>query len=75
VPEVWFWGRDGLAVFALNLEGAAYERVPRSRLLPRLDVALLKRCVRVTSWREARQKFRAGLEAEADDLPARRFAN
>ena len=61
VPEVWFWRRDGLEIFALDPGAAAYERVPRSRLLPRLDVALLERCVRINSWREARQAFRAGL--------------
>lgn len=68
VPEVWFWRRDGLEVFALKREGDAYEQAPRSRLLPRLDIALLERCVRIPSWRAARREFRAGLEAGADDF-------
>lgn len=63
VPEVWFWRRDGLEIFALDREGSAYERVARSRLLPDLDVGLLERCVRITSWREARRAFRAGWAA------------
>lgn len=58
VPEVWFWRRDGLEILALDREGAAYERVARSRLLPELEVGLLERCVRITSWREARRAFR-----------------
>jgi Uma2 family endonuclease len=61
VPEVWFWRRDGLEIFALDREGSAYERVTRSRHLPGLDVGLIERCVRIASWREARQVFRAGL--------------
>jgi Uma2 family endonuclease len=63
VAEVWFWRRDRLEIFALGPEGGDYERVPRSRLLPRLDVGLLERCVRIPSWREARRAFRAGLAA------------
>jgi Uma2 family endonuclease len=64
VPEVWFWRRDGLELHALDSTGSAYARVARSRLLPQLDVALLERCVRIASWREARRTFRAGLAAE-----------
>ena len=64
VPEVWFWRRDGLELHALDSQGAAYARVARSRLLPQLDLALLERCVRIVSWREARRTFRAGLAAE-----------
>lgn len=64
VPEVWFWRRDGLELHALDSQGSAYVRVAHSRLLPQLDVALLERCVRIGSWREARRAFRAGLAAE-----------
>lgn len=63
VPEVWFWRSNGLEIFVLRQDGSAYERVSQSRLLPHLDVALLERCVRITSWREARRAFRAGLAA------------
>jgi len=60
VPEVWFWRRDKLEVFALGSSGN-YARGRKSRLLPGLDIALLERCVAIQSWQEARQSFRAGL--------------
>ena len=63
VPEAWFWRRNGLEIFALRPDGSSYERASQSRLLPQLDVALLERCVRIASWREARRAFRAGLAA------------
>ena len=63
VPEAWFWRRNGLEIFALRQDGSSYERVSQSRLLPQLDAALLERCVRIASWREARRAFRAGLAA------------
>jgi Uma2 family endonuclease len=63
VAEVWFWRKNALEIFALGPDASAYERVSRSRLLPRLDVALLERCVRIASWREARRAFREGMTA------------
>ena len=63
VSEVWFWRRNALEIFTLRPDGAGYERLSDSRLLPQLDVALLERCVRIASWREARRAFRAGLAA------------
>jgi Uma2 family endonuclease len=63
VPEVWFWRRSGMEIFALRPDGSGYERVSHSRLLPQLDIALLERGVRIASWREARRAFRAGLAA------------
>lgn len=62
VPEVWIWQRGALEIFALSPNGSSYERPPKRRLLPRLDIALLERCVRIESWRAARRAFRAGLE-------------
>ena len=63
VPEVWFWRKGKMEVHALLADGSAYERVQSgSRLLPGLDIALLERCVAVANWREAREKFRAGLK-------------
>lgn len=62
VPEVWIWRRKGVEIFLLRGE-AGYERSARSQLLPKLDPALLNRCVAIRSWREARQAFRAGLTA------------
>lgn len=61
IPEVWFWRRDRLELFALNATGSAYDSIPASRLLPSLDLALLERCVAIRNWQEARRTFRAGL--------------
>jgi Uma2 family endonuclease len=63
VPEVWFWRKNAMEIFALRQDGSGYDRVIQSRLLPKLDVALLQRCVGIASWREARRAFRAGLAA------------
>jgi Uma2 family endonuclease len=63
VREVWFWRRNALEISALRPDGSGYEPVSRSRLLPQLDVALLERCVKTASWREARCAFRPGLAA------------
>ena len=63
VPEVWFWRANGLNLFALCQDGSAYEQVSHSRLLPKLEVALLERCVRIASWQQARREFRTGLAA------------
>lgn len=63
VPEVWLWRREGLEMHALREDGSGCGRVSRSGLLPQLDVALLERCVRMESWREARRAFREGLAA------------
>jgi Uma2 family endonuclease len=60
VPEVWFWRRQALEIFALRGDGSAYEPVSRSRLLPDLDIGLLERCVLIRSWQQARRTFRAG---------------
>jgi len=60
VPEVWIWREHRLEIHALSA-GGQYEPTPNSRLLPKLDKALIDRCVAIRSWREARQEFRAGL--------------
>ena len=39
VPEVWFWRRNALEIFALRPDGSSYERVSQSRLLPQLEAA------------------------------------
>lgn len=66
-PEVWFWRRDKLTVFALREDRSAYEESSAgSRLLPGLDLRLLERCVAIPSWQEARRAFRAGLAQGAD---------
>jgi Uma2 family endonuclease len=63
VPEVWLWRRGGLKIHLLSADGSDYKQADCSRLLPKLDIALLERCVAIRSWREARQAFRAGLAA------------
>jgi Uma2 family endonuclease len=60
VSEVWFWRRNKLEVFTLGRSGK-YETSRKSRLLPGLNIALLERCVGISSWQQARQTFRAGL--------------
>ena len=60
VPEIWFWRRSRIEIFALGNSGT-YESSPASRLLPGLDISLLERCVAIRSWQQARKTFRAGL--------------
>jgi Uma2 family endonuclease len=60
VPEVWFWRRNKLEIFALGASGD-YEPSPASQLLPGLDLALLEHCVGIRSWQQARRTFRAAL--------------
>jgi len=41
VREVWFWEEGKIDVFELT--GGAYERIPRSDVLPEIDLALIAR--------------------------------
>lgn len=60
VPEVWIW-RDGtLETFFLEQGGEYKQDFAGSRLLPKLDVALLVRCVATVSVRDATSTLRAG---------------
>ena len=65
VPEVWFWRLGKLEIHVLRKGGSGYDAVRKSRLLPRLDTALLVRCVAIESWLEARRTFRKGLTAKS----------
>jgi len=60
VPEIWFWRGSKLEIFSLSQPGT-YEPLRTSRLLPKLDIALLERCVAIRSWQQARQTFRSAL--------------
>jgi len=60
IPEVWIWRDRKLEVFVLKASGQ-YQRSRKSALLSKLDIGLLERCVSVSSWREARKRFRAHL--------------
>jgi Uma2 family endonuclease len=62
VREVWFWRKDTLEIWNLRADGRGYDGPGRaSQLLPALDLALLERCLALSTWREARRAFRAGI--------------
>jgi len=60
VPEVWFYRRNQIEIFVLGKSGR-YSKVQKSKLLRGLDISLVERCLRIHSWQQARQTFRAGL--------------
>ena len=62
IPEVWIWEDNRLSVYALINDN--YQAVPRSQLLPELDLDLLVRCVQMPSRLEAMNTFRDGLRHE-----------
>lgn len=59
IPEVWLWENNQLQVYALI--SSEYHLVPRSQLLPDLDLDLLVRCVQMPSRLDAMRAFRNGL--------------
>ena len=59
IPEVWLWENNQLQVYALI--SSEYHLVPRSQLLPDLDLDLLVRCVQIPSRLDAMRAFRNGL--------------
>ena len=59
IAEVWFWENNRLAVYRLREDD--YEQVSRSEFLPELDLALLVRCVLMSSIMEARTEFINGV--------------
>ncbi|WP_295436389.1 Uma2 family endonuclease [uncultured Thiodictyon sp.] len=61
VPEVWFWKDGALRIYCL--EGEAYIRTARSRLLPDLDPDLIVRCMAYPSQTQAVRGLRAALRA------------
>ena len=63
VPEVWFWKDGALRIYCL--EGAAYIRTRRSRLLPDLDPDLIIRCMAYPSQTQAVRGLRAALKSSA----------
>ncbi len=62
IPEVWLWENNQLQVYAFI--SSEYHLVPRSQLLPDLDIALLVSCVQMPSRLEAMRAFRHGLHYE-----------
>ncbi|MBJ7900096.1 MAG: Uma2 family endonuclease [Cyanobacteria bacterium RI_101] len=57
IQEVWMWEDNRFLIYALEDEG--YQAMPKSQLLPDLDIALLEECVLTPSRLEAIQKFTA----------------
>jgi hypothetical protein len=58
IPEVWFWEKDQLSLYALRTN--CYEEITQSEALPKLDIALLACCCLQTdnhsqALRESRQ--------------------
>jgi hypothetical protein len=62
IPEVWLWENNQQQVYAFI--SSEYHLVPRSQLLPDLDIALLVSCVQMPSRLEAMRAFRHGLHYE-----------
>jgi Uma2 family endonuclease len=61
VREVWFWTKDGFALYALS--GSSYEKVSSSRLIPTLDFELLARYVTRTDQPQAIREYRDAVRA------------
>jgi Uma2 family endonuclease len=59
--EVWFWKGGALSFYVLR--GARYARKERSELLPKLDPALITRCMGAASQTEAVKQLRREMRA------------
>ena len=62
VPEVWLWRDRALRIYLLD--GDAYRRSPRSRLLPELDPELIVRFMSYPSQTQAVRALRAALGSQ-----------
>jgi Uma2 family endonuclease len=62
IQEVWFWEDSQLKLY--YLQGDRYIEIPRSKLLPELDIDLLGRCVQMRSRLEAMKIFRDGIQSK-----------
>ncbi len=60
IPEVWFWEKSRLSLYALGQEG--YEPIASSQLLPELDIGLLVRCVNIPSHVESVKEFKRAID-------------
>lgn len=60
ITEVWFWEDNQLTIY--HLQDDDYQQVPRSLLLPELDLLLLADCVRMPSRLEAMRTFTGALQ-------------
>ena len=61
IREVWFWENEEMAIYHLreadNPETIYYEKINQSEILPELDLALLTRCLLMSSSLEAMTEF------------------
>jgi Uma2 family endonuclease len=62
IQEVWFWEDSQLKLH--YLQDDRYIEIPRSKLLPELDIDLLVRCVQMRSRLEAMKIFRDGIQSK-----------
>jgi Uma2 family endonuclease len=59
IPEVWFWEKNKLSLYALGEEG--YVAIAQSNVLPSLNIHLLTRCLQIESHTTALREFRQAL--------------
>lgn len=59
VPEVWFWQDERLAIYLI--QAGEYNLMPRSTILPDLDIDLLVRCLNMPDQFDAVVEFRNAL--------------
>lgn len=67
VREVWFWRAGVITLHALRRD--RYEAIPRSEVLPGLDLDLLLRFLDVRPMTRAVEEFRAALRARGAGAP------
>jgi Uma2 family endonuclease len=66
IPEVWLWREGAVEVWRLASTGGAYDRHPRSVLLPDLDLDALARFVAWPSQTAAVRAFRDTLTRQGE---------
>lgn len=59
IPEVWFWETHSLKVYVFTPDG--YQGSPSSKLLPKLNLALMENCVQMPSRLEAMKHWQNGM--------------
>jgi Uma2 family endonuclease len=60
ICEVWFWERENLAIYVLQVDG--YQQVERSHLLPDLNLDFLVSCMNLSNHLQAVKEFRQSLQ-------------
>jgi Uma2 family endonuclease len=66
IREVWFWENEEISIYHLreanNPETIYYEKINQSEILPELDLALLTRCLLMSSSLEAMTAFLSAMK-------------